>query len=294
MLERLGKVTDARVAEELGISRASVALKRQALGIAPTRENLPVDRNEEVAELLRRPTAEIMHRTGLEWGTIQRLRDDLGVQEPILLLPDGPETGSQAEAEASVASRPAPRGNCRWRPEELAFVGTGPDEEIAARLGRSVAAVSRQRRLLHPRQRPSPRWQPHELELVGTAPDAELAARLGRSVTAVAHKRRRLGILRQHQQPWPERGLSLLGTASDAEVARRLGRTVGSVKHKRCALGIPAFHGAASRRWTAAEEAQVGTAPDVAIAGKLGRTVKAVAKRRWLLWRKRGGPQGGK
>jgi hypothetical protein len=294
MVERLGKASDARVAGELGIAQCTVLLKRQDLGIAPTMENLPVERNAEVAGLLRRPTAEVQHRTGLDRETIQRLRDDLGVQEAIFLSPDEPGTGSQAEVEARLASRPAPRRGCRWRPEEVALLATGPDEEIAARLGRSAGAVRLRRQLLGLLLRPTVRWRPHELELLGTAPDAEVAARLGRPVTAVASKRRRLGILRQHQQPWPERDIPLLGTASDAEVAQRLGRRVGSVKHKRYALGVPAFHGAASRRWTAAEEALVGTAADAEIARRIGRTVEAVAKRRRLLGRKRGGPRGGK
>jgi hypothetical protein len=87
----------------------------------------------------------------------------------------------------------------RWLPEELALLGTAPDVELAARLGRSRQSVT------HRRVRsgippvpatPSDAWRAEEIELLGTAPDREIAARIGRSPGAVEVKRLSLGIHR--------------------------------------------------------------------------------------------------
>jgi hypothetical protein len=209
MIERLGKASDARVADELGISVNSVARKRQALGIPATMENHPVERNEDVAELLRLPSAEVQRRTGMKWETIQRLRRELGVQEPILapkevlaaqagVDPSAPHEPA-GHSETPVVSAAPLRSSCRWTPEELALLGSAPDREIAARFGRTVGAVKRQRAVLGLVRRLQRRWQPHEVELLGTAPDSEIAGHLGRSVGAVRRKRLKLGI--RYRQP---------------------------------------------------------------------------------------------
>jgi hypothetical protein len=247
MIERLGRASDARVAKELGISIDSVKGKRQALGIPATLENLPVERSEEVAALLRLPDTEVSHRTGLDWSTIQRLRGELGVREKLLSPPGAlpvpdPETSGPTARERAPGSmgpagpEPAWRAQYRWRPEEIALLGSAPDEEIAAWLGRTVNAVRTRRQMLRILHRPNQAWQPHEIELLGTAPDVQIATRLGRSEWSVNSKRRKLGIPR-----------------------------------------IPRVD---PRRWTAAEEALLGTAPDAEIARRIGRSAKAVAKRR--------------
>lgn len=253
MIERLGKAPDAHVAEELGLGRATVALKRQALGIPPTVENLPVERNEEIAELLRLPYAEVKRRTGIQWETIQRLREELGVQETVVAPADRVGGGTlvppdpAADAEAPAVSAPALRAKHRWKPQEVALVGAGPDDVIAARIQRTAGAVRTQRLVLGRVERSVRPWQRHEIERLGTASDAEIAAELGRSVGAVAHKRVRLGIRHRSFRYWQPDELHLLGTAPDAVVAARLGRSRKSVRSKRNSLGIPAFGRAPSR-----------------------------------------------
>lgn len=258
MIERLGKAPDARVAEELGLARDTVALKRQALGIPPTMENLPLERNEEVAEVLRLPCAEVQRRTGISWSTIQRLREELGIPETVVGPADGPSDRAgrgtsvpldpAAEAEAPAVSAQALRAKHRWRPEEIALVGTGPDDEIAARLQRTAGAVRTKRWQLGLVERSVWPWRPHEIERLGTASDAEVAAELGRSVSAVSDKRVRLGIRYRSFRYWQPDEMRLLGTAPDAVVAARLGRSRKSVRSKRNRLGIPAVGRATARR----------------------------------------------
>jgi hypothetical protein len=300
MIQRLGEASDARVAEELGISAVSVKRKRQALGIPPTRDNLPVERNDEVAALLRLPDTEVQHRTGLDRRTIQKLRDELGVQE-IHQSPRETSPGPRGRPDGSTASergpgheRPAPRATAwrtkyRWRPEEIALLGTASDQELAARLGRTVLAVLTRRQKVGILQRAAVRpWRPHEIELLGTAPDVEIAARLERSVSAVRRRRRELGILYQPVRRWRPHEIELLGKAPDVDVAARLGRSTKSIELKRRRLGIPAFPRTARRRWTPAEEALLGTAPDADVARRIGRSVEAVRTRRRFLQRERG------
>jgi len=83
-----------------------------------------------------------------------------------------------------------------WRPEELALLGTMPDEEVASRTGHSVPSVrrARDRRHILSAQRAAPDWRPEEESLLGTAPDAEIAARLRRTVVAVRSRRQGKGI----------------------------------------------------------------------------------------------------
>jgi hypothetical protein len=78
----------------------------------------------------------------------------------------------------------------RWTEEEVALLGTIPDEEVAAQTGRTKVAVYLKRRQLGIAQCPlsdtsGPRWTEEEVALLGTAPDAEIALRIGRTKTAV-------------------------------------------------------------------------------------------------------------
>jgi hypothetical protein len=204
-IERLGQVPDTQVARELRISLGSVRAKRHELGIPAFLDNRPVERNEEVAALLLLPDTEVVHRTGLNRHTIERLRRDLGVPEPAATAP-GPvpegaaeEGGSKSSHRCAASRRPggrslAWRSGYRWRPEEIALLGSAPDAEVAARIGRSTSAVRARRQTLGILHRRLKSWLPQEIELLGTAPDSEIAERLDRSVKAVHHKRCRLGI----------------------------------------------------------------------------------------------------
>ena len=201
MIERLGQAPDARVAGELGISPRSVRDKRQSLGIPATLDNRPVERNEEVVELLSLPNTEVVHRTGINWRTVQRLRDDLGIQEPEAPSPERlPETAigggdaGGAAGEREIAASPQEwRAKYRWRPGELALLGSCSATEVALLLGRTVGAVRARRQALDILNRRVRSWLPLEIEQLGTAPDSEIAERLGRSAQAVGHRRRRLG-----------------------------------------------------------------------------------------------------
>ena len=81
-----------------------------------------------------------------------------------------------------------------WPAWQLGLLGTALDEEVAARIGRSVDAVRRMREK-HGIPNPSGHgWTEGERALLGTAPDEEVAARIGRTPGAVCQKRCKLEI----------------------------------------------------------------------------------------------------
>jgi hypothetical protein len=93
-------------------------------------------------------------------------------------------------------SNARPGGSRPWTLKEIRALGKTPDEEVAAKIGRTKCAVRGKRCLLAiPKydslKRP---WSAAELALLGTDHDEAIAERLGRTVEAVRLKRWKLGI----------------------------------------------------------------------------------------------------
>jgi hypothetical protein len=81
-----------------------------------------------------------------------------------------------------------------WAPEEIALLGTMPDEQVAGRMGRTVGAVRQKREELRIPNPASNRWTAEGIALLGTLPDREVARRLGRPLPSVTQKRIKLDI----------------------------------------------------------------------------------------------------
>jgi hypothetical protein len=82
----------------------------------------------------------------------------------------------------------------RWTPQELALLGTLPDEEVAAQIGKTPGAVRVMRTRLGISNPAANSWTAEGIALLGTLPDGEVARLLGRSRAAVTQKRCQLGI----------------------------------------------------------------------------------------------------
>jgi hypothetical protein len=76
----------------------------------------------------------------------------------------------------------------------LELLGTAPDAEVAARIGRTPTAVADKRCKLGIPHPEGWGWNPEQLALLDTAPDEEVAARTGKTPAAVTRKRFLLGI----------------------------------------------------------------------------------------------------
>jgi hypothetical protein len=81
-----------------------------------------------------------------------------------------------------------------WTAEDIALLGTVPDEEIARRTGRAAGAVRRKRGELGIPNPAGNRWRADEIALPGRLPGSKVAEMVGRSVPAVIQKRIKLGI----------------------------------------------------------------------------------------------------
>jgi hypothetical protein len=175
MRAHLGREPDTRVATRLGISVNAVRAERRRLGISPAvPARRKVVRSPALRPVLSRPTREIEAASGLDQGTVHRLRAELNVPPP-------------------------PRSRA-WTPENLAKLGRVPDQELADALGLGADTVRKkryERGLSKRRNRP---WTLQEEALVRRSPPAEAAARTGRSYKAVLHRRRLLGVA-----SWPSK-----------------------------------------------------------------------------------------
>jgi hypothetical protein len=130
-----------------------------------------------------------------------------------------------------------------WQPEEVKLLGTAPDSQIAARIGRRNEVVRHKRQTLHiPAFDLCMRfWTSNELALIGTMSDLKLADRLKRSLMSVQKKRYelKLSAVDPLVRPWSANEMKLVQRLPAAEVARRTGRTPKAVRHKRRKLGFP-------------------------------------------------------
>jgi hypothetical protein len=81
-----------------------------------------------------------------------------------------------------------------WTAEEVALLGTAPDEEVARRIGRTPNAVRVMRDRLGIPRPAGGRWREEDMALLGVLPDREVARKLRRSLQSVTQKRIQLGI----------------------------------------------------------------------------------------------------
>jgi hypothetical protein len=83
----------------------------------------------------------------------------------------------------------------RWTEEQLALLGTIPDEEVAAKIAKTEGAVRQKRKKLGiPNLIGRGEWKAEELALLGTVPDREVSQRTGRPLSAVTTKSSELHI----------------------------------------------------------------------------------------------------
>jgi hypothetical protein len=116
-------------------------------------------------------------------------------------------TDEELDRKSVTAKRLGLRPGPRWTPErggwteaEVALLGTDHDKVIAARIGRTVSAVTSQRTLRKiPAFSGSPgggrAWTDEEISLLGKDTDTGIAAKIGRTPSAVSQKRAALGIV---------------------------------------------------------------------------------------------------
>jgi hypothetical protein len=174
--------------------------------------------DEELARAVRHESAAaVMYWWGASPRAVERWRRVLGVgrtdnEGTRRLMRAAAEKGGEAARERGLSdeecderSRRALRLNLAqylhkgyhgpwWTAKERALLGRLPDDEVAAKVGRTPDAVRSQRQVLGIPNPDSNRWSEEEDGLVRALPAKEAAARTGRSLGAVYGRRRELGL----------------------------------------------------------------------------------------------------
>jgi hypothetical protein len=87
-----------------------------------------------------------------------------------------------------------------WTAEQVALLGTMPDDDLAAQLGKSINAAHLKREKLGIPNPSKLHWTAEQIDLLGTLPDWEVAEKIGRTTNAVTLKRIALQIPNQHDR----------------------------------------------------------------------------------------------
>lgn len=215
-LALLGRASDRKVGERVGLTAASVQRKRQRLGIPPWRPPAPRIRwtKRMLSNLGRVTDYEFGRKFGVSRPRVRAKRAELGIparfeKRPVertatlrklLRMPSSMvrrATGLKFDTIADLRRElgvPAPTiGEWCWPPRVIKRLGTVPDRELAPQVGVSAARVGGKRRQLGiPPFRAWRAWKPREVAQLGKLPDDVVAARLGRPVSTVTKKRQEL------------------------------------------------------------------------------------------------------
>jgi len=190
-----------------------------------------------------------------------------------------------------------PENEFEWTPASDALLGTMVDQDIAEKLGCTVAAIRNRRHLLEiPRCRNTisaankVEWTPALDALLGTIPDSDLAKMMGCSRASVYTRRRQLGIPRSIQSltpvnkfVWTSEIDAQIGTIADQQLAEKLGVTRNTVGKRRRLLGIAAKVEPLTSIWTPELDALFSTTSNMEIARRLGISSTTVQLRRKVL-----------
>lgn len=179
-LAKLGKISDAALAKEMGVYLAKVRKKRVKLGIPASRRVEKIRWTPDMIAMLGKvPDGDIAEIYRVNILTVFQKRHALGIN---------------CYARKSKSWH-------YWTKKEIALLGKMPDGEVALKTGIKKASVAWKRGKLgipsfiqkRPKKLLSD-WTAKEIRVLGTMTDAAAAAKLGIAPTAVRLKRLSLGI----------------------------------------------------------------------------------------------------
>lgn len=280
----LGKVPDAEIAQELGVSPRSVAARRRKMGIKSELAHthtpavkwkkrwdklLGTMRDTELAEKLEVSRHQIR---------VRRLELRIPPYEPAAL----PEPSSQTRPPVTLTAA------------QIRKLGCVPDAVLAERWNIS-AGVIRRHRIAHgiePYQAGGEvDWTTGMLVLLGEVSDNLIAREYGISSLSVKIKRIQLGIFphgKDQMDPEPDlprRVLSQIGKVPDKQIADKFRVSRTHLRIYRVLHNIPQadYQPSPEHKWTAAETALFGTMRDSDLARKLQIPIQQIAHRRRML-----------
>jgi DNA-binding CsgD family transcriptional regulator len=231
-LARLGKVSDAELARNIGISPHKVFIKRTSLGIPALHPQTPIKwGRKELALLGKHPDAEVARLLKISRKATIGKRLALGI---------------------TCYARNSQLWHV-WTQREIALLGTRTDADVAKKIGVSLMCVATKRYKLNipafsPRKNPNrptrklADWTKQEVALLGTTTDLQAAEQLNLSSYAARLKRISLGIppFRKQSGPsiWMPKVIARLGKESCQKIANDIGVSRQRVHQKCLELGI--------------------------------------------------------
>ena len=213
LVRAVRRESETAVAHWWGVSITTVWKWRKALGVVEHNEGtqdlyrrwMP-DKMDEEAIRKRQEATQSPERNAKVAAARRGKPRPEHVKEALRKANKGRKASDEARRKMSEAHKqrgtlPPAMSGPLWTVEEEALLGTMPDKEVAARIGRSITAVHDHRRKLgipsfykrKPRREPSV-WTPKKDALLGTMPDSDLARKVRCSPLSVFYRRRKLGI----------------------------------------------------------------------------------------------------
>ena len=216
----LGTMSDAKVAEQVGVCSAAATQRRNKLGIPPfSHQGVEYRWHPEDEALLGEMTdKELAARLGIADSTVRKRRHELGIPHARKLV---------------------------WTAHDEALLGTMTDKSVADQLGFAVATVKKRRHELGIKSfaapaPPSHAWTKTEEKLLGTMPDSAVARKVGVEENVVWRHRTALSIAPFHVGPrpvnWTRAKLERLGKEPDAVLAKRWKMSSHTIQLKRFEL----------------------------------------------------------
>jgi len=236
-IARLGKVSDSKLALEIGIPTHAVFAKRRSMGIAALhpRTSLKWGR-KELALLGKHPDAEVARLLKISRKSTIEKRLSLGIP-------------SYAKSSNFWHT---------WTNREIALLGTRTDAEIAEKIGISPLCVSFKRYKLNipalnarnaPNrpQRNLTDWTKQEIALLGTMTDLEIAGQLDLNHSTIRNERISLSIQpfrkwKRRHSIWSPEVVARLGKEPPRKIAEDIGVSRQRVDQKCIELGIKPFN----------------------------------------------------
>lgn len=279
-IEQLGIKPDSEIAQQLDLAEKTVAHKRRSLGVAPYNSLSPSLKEQLVESLGSESDAKLAAKLEISMYRVGHARKKLQIashreknqfkwqKQHIQLLGTMPDSAIAKQLGISIAAVQAKRKQFNitafnvhlakkipiheWTEQEIALLGTKPDQDLAKELGKGQTAVGNKRRKLgitsyEERQQDGTSFKKQLSEiqaLLGKVSDNQIAEMFKVEVSRVAKLRKKQKIPSFRSQVVPvltAEQIKLIGTVYDRELAAIVGCNINAITKIRMQMGIKAI-----------------------------------------------------
>lgn len=273
MIALIGTLPDQDIADQIGVSRQQVGVRRREMGMAPIKS-------------LGKWPAELLALLGTITDSEVAARSN-GLFRTAVVASKRRKKG------IALCAMPKKYTYTTWTADKIALIGTLPDQDVADQIGVPLQQVSSRRQKMGMAPIKSQvNWPSDLLALLGEIPDTEIAARFKGlfGVRRIRAKRKEVGIARcnkvldlEGKPKLPPEAIALLGTIRDTDIAAQFSIPHALVSRTRMGLGVPRADIKPEENLPAEAIPQLGNYPDVEIAERFGLSVYYIHRARHSL-----------